>query len=218
MEVTWYGHSCFRLAERGAAAIVTDPYDRGLGLPPPRLKADVVTISHDAPDHNNAAALKGGEVRVLTGPGEYEIGGVFITGIDVRPEKKGRNKEERPRNTVFLFAFDGLTVCHLGDLTHVPSQAQVEALGPVNVLLLPVGGAGHTLNAAQAAEVVSLLEPNIVVPMHYKVKGVELKLDPVGKFLKEMGLGEIASQESLKVTKSALPEETQVVILDIKRA
>jgi L-ascorbate metabolism protein UlaG (beta-lactamase superfamily) len=141
---------------------------------------------------------------------------VFITGIDVRPERRGRSKEERPRNTVFLFSFDGVTVCHLGDLAHVPSQAQVEALGPVNVLLLPVGGAGHSLNAAQAAEVVSLLEPNVVVPMHFKTKSVDLKLDPVGKFLKEMGLGEIAPQESLKVTKSALPEETQVVILDVK--
>jgi L-ascorbate metabolism protein UlaG (beta-lactamase superfamily) len=215
MEIVWYGHSCFRLSERGAATVVTDPYDKSLGLSLPRLKADVVTISHDAPDHNYVAALRG-EARVLTGPGEYEIGGMFITGIDVRPEKKGRNKEERPRNTVFLFAFDGVTVCHLGDLTHVPSQAQVEALGPVNVLLLPVGNAGHTLNAAQAAEVVNLLEPNIVVPMHYKTKGVELKLDPVSKFLKEMGLGEIAPQETLKVAKATLPEETQVVILEIK--
>lgn len=122
MEIVWYGHSCFRLSERGAATVVvTDPYDKSLGLLLPRLKADVVTISHDAPDHNYVAALKG-EARVLTGPGEYEIGGVFITGIDVRPEKKGRNKEERPRNTVFLFAFDGVTVCHLGDLRHVPAR------------------------------------------------------------------------------------------------
>jgi len=216
VEVTWYGHSCFRLAERGAAAIVTDPYDKSLGLPLPRLKADVVTISNDTPDHNNAAALRG-EAHILTGPGEYEVGGVFITGIDVRPEKK-RNKDERPRNTVFLFEFDGVTVCHLGDLMHVPSQSQVEALGQINVLLLPVGGTGHTLNAAQAAEVVSLLEPNIVVPMHYKTRDVTLKLDPVSKFLKEMGLTDIQPQESLKVTKSMLPEETQVVILEVHGA
>ncbi len=216
MEITWYGHSCFRLAERGAAAIVTDPYDKSLGLPLPRLKADVVTISNDAPDHNNVAALRG-EARILTGPGEYEVGGVFITGIDVRPEKK-RTKDERPRNTVFLFEFDGVTVCHLGDLMHVPSQSQVEALGQINVLLLPVGGTGYTLNAAQAAEVVSLLEPNIVVPMHYKTREVTLKLDPVSKFLKEMGLADIQPQESLKVAKSMLPEETHVVILEVHSA
>jgi L-ascorbate metabolism protein UlaG (beta-lactamase superfamily) len=142
---------------------------------------------------------------------------VFITGLELRGERKrGKTAQEGARNTVFLFEFEDLTVCHLGDLDHVPSQAQVEeALDAVDVLLIPVGG-GESLNAAQAAEVVSLLEPRVVIPMHYKVKGLTVKLDAVDKFLKEMGLDAMQPQEVLKLSHSGLPEETQIVLLDIK--
>ncbi len=117
---------------------------------------------------------------------------------------------------MFLFEFEDLTVAHLGDLDHVPSQEQVEeTLGEVDVLMIPVGG-GESLNAAQASEVVSLLEPRVVIPMHYKVKGVEQKLDPVTKFLKEMGLDKAETQDMLKITHAGLPEETQVIVLDLK--
>ena len=118
---------------------------------------------------------------------------------------------------MFVFDYDGLTVCHLGDLDHVPTQAQIEALGAVNVALVPVGGGGG-LNAAQAAEVISLLEPSIVVPMHYRTETGSLSLDPVSKFLKEMGLGVSAPESMLKVTRGSLPEETHVVLLEIKTA
>jgi L-ascorbate metabolism protein UlaG (beta-lactamase superfamily) len=218
MEITWHGHSCFRLIERGMASIVTDPYDSSIGYPPLRLKADIVTVSHDAPGHNHLEAVKG-EARSITGPGEYEIGGVFITGISTlraNGEKK-KKPEAGKRNTLYLFDFDGLTVCHLGDLDHVPTQAQIEALGSVDVALVPVGGGGG-LNAAQAAEVISLLEPSIVVPMHYKTSAASLKLEPVSKFLKEMGLGALKEEASLKVTKASLPDETHVVLLDYKAA
>jgi L-ascorbate metabolism protein UlaG (beta-lactamase superfamily) len=221
MEITWFGHSCFRLVERGMASVVTDPYDESQGYPALRLKADIVTVSHDAPGHSNVEAVKG-DRRALTGPGEYEIGGVFITGIQtVRPQaeasKKKKSGAEAKRNTVFLFDYDGLTVCHLGDLDHVPSQAQIEALGAVNVALVPVGGGGG-LNAAQAAEVISLIEPSIVVPMHYRTDSGSPELEPVSKFLKEMGLGTTKPEPGLKVTASSLPEETHVVLLEIKTA
>jgi L-ascorbate metabolism protein UlaG (beta-lactamase superfamily) len=156
MEITWYGHSCFRLTERGLATIVTDPYDNSIGYDTPRLKADIVTVSHEAPGHNNVELVKG--ARPITGPGEYEIGGVFITGISThRPADKKKKSENGTKNTLYLFDFDGLTVAHLGDLDHVPTQAQIEDLGTVSVALVPVGGGG--LNAAQAAEVISLIEP-----------------------------------------------------------
>ena len=222
MELTWYGHSCFRMVERGMASVVTDPFDDSLGYPSLRLKADIVTVSHDAPGHNNLEGVKG-ENRAITGPGEYEIGGVFITGIATGPgngaeqTEKKRKADEGQRNTLYLFDFDGLTVCHLGDLDHVPTQAQIEALGSVNVALVPVGGGGG-LNAAQAAEVISLIEPGIVIPMHYKTTATALKLDPVGKFLKEMGLGTLKSEPSLKLAKSDLPDETHVVLLEFKSA
>ncbi len=212
MEITWYGQSCFRLRDR-LATVITDPYDKGIGYTLPRVRADIVTVSHDHPDHNYAKGVKG-QPKIIVGPGEYEVGGVFITGIPTfHDRKKGAS---RGRNTVFLFDFEGLTVCHLGDLGHVPTQSQVEALSDIDVLLIPVG-AVSTINAAQAAEVISLLEPRLVIPMHYKTKALEVKLDSVSKFLKEMGLSKLATQESLKVTKSSLPDETQVMLLDYKQ-
>jgi len=212
MEITWYGHACFRLRDKGAT-VVTDPYDQSVGYALPRVRADIVTVSHNHADHNYASGIKG-TPKVVDGPGEYEIKGVFITGIATfHDRKKGA---QRGRNTVFLFEFDGLTICHLGDLGHVPTQAQVEALSDVDILLIPVGGVS-TIAASQAAEVVSLLEPKIVIPMHYKTKAFALKLASVNRFLQEMGLKKLAAQESLKVTASTLPEETQIVLLDYRQ-
>jgi L-ascorbate metabolism protein UlaG (beta-lactamase superfamily) len=205
MELTWYGLSCFRMSERGQAAVVTDPYNGRLGLPPLKLRAEVVTVSHNAAGHNHVEAVAGCR-HALTGPGEYEIGGVFITGIATGQEAR------TTRNVLYLFDFNGLTVAHLGDMDKVPSQTQIEALEQVNILLVPVGG-GNSLNAAQAAELVSMLEPNIVVPMHYQIEGLTLALDGVERFLKEMGVTESSPQTSLKVTTSSLPEETQVALL-----
>jgi L-ascorbate metabolism protein UlaG (beta-lactamase superfamily) len=205
MELTWYGLSCFRMAERGQATIVTDPYNGHLGLPTLKLKADVVTVSHNAPGHNYLDAVTGRE-HALTGPGEYEIGGVFITGIATVQEAHNTH------NVLFLFDYGGLTIAHLGDMEKVPSQTQIEDLEQVNILLLPVGG-GNSLNAAQAAELVSMLEPSIVVPMHYKLPGLNLELDGVERFLKEMGATEPVSESSLKITAGNLPEETQIVLL-----
>jgi L-ascorbate metabolism protein UlaG (beta-lactamase superfamily) len=215
MEITWYGHSCFRMTERSYATVVTDPFDSAeVGYEPLKLKADIVTVSHDAPGHNFISGVKGTS-HEITGPGEFEIGGVFVTGVltDLSASAKKKNAQQ-PRNTLYVFDYEGLTVAHLGDLRQVPTQAEVESLGTVHVVLVPVGD-GESLNAAKGAEVISLLEPNIVIPMHYATKGAKLKLDPVGKFLKEMGLS--ASQESLpsvKITRSSLPDETKVILLD----
>ena len=209
MEITWYGHSCFRLTQRRMATVITDPYDaKALGLPPLKLKADVVTVSNDAPGHNHIEAVKGPR-HVLTGPGEYEIGGVFITAIPT--QGKGR-KVSGPRNTLFLFDYEGVTVAHLGNMNRVLTQAEIEALGTVHVALVPVGGGGG-LNAARAAEVISVLEPSIVVPMHYREPGLRLDLAPLERFLKEMGVEKADPQPVLKVTPSGIPQELQVVVL-----
>lgn len=218
MEIVWHGHSCFRMIERGMAAVVTDPYDDSIGYPALKLKADIVTVSHDAPGHNCLDAVKGTQ-KTITGPGEYEIGGVFIMGLSTSRGNGDKKKkgDESKRNTLYLFDFDGLTVCHLGDLDVVPTQSQIEDLGAVHVALVPVGGGGG-LNASQAAEVISLLEPSIVIPMHYKTPATGLKLDPVSKFLKEMGLNTVKEEASLKVTRSSLPAETHVMLMDYKAA
>ena len=209
MEIVWYGLSCFRMKERGLATVVTDPYDTALGLPALKLTADVVTISHDSPGHNNFGGVKGERLRV-TGPGEYEVGGVFITGISMAA--KGQRKNGKVPNTLYVFEFEGLTVAHLGDLAYVPTQAQIEDLGPVDVALVPVGG-GEGLTPAEAAEVISLIEPSLVVPMQFKTGGEKIKLGQVAGFLSEMGVGKQEPQERLTVTKSGLSDQTQVVVL-----
>lgn len=204
MEITWYGLSCFRITERKQATVVTDPY-RNLGLPPLKLRGDVVTISHDASGHNHVKAVAGRH-HDLNGPGEYEIGNVFIIGITTA------NEAQTPRNIVYLFDYGGITVAHLGDMQKVPTQTQIEALEEVSVLLVPVGG-GNSLNAAQASELVSMLEPNIVVPMHYKIPNLTLELEEVDRFLKEMGVTDLKAESSLKISSSNLPEETETVLL-----
>ncbi|MCX6055072.1 MAG: MBL fold metallo-hydrolase [Chloroflexi bacterium] len=218
MEITWYGHSCFRLTERGLATVVTDPYDhKQVGYEPLKLKSDIVTISHDTPGHNFLSAVKG-ESHLIDGPGEFEIGGVFITGIHSNGHSKKDSGELR--NTLFLFDFNGITVLHLGDLNRVPTQTEVEDFGPIHVALVPVGSGGG-LNAIKATEVISLLEPNIVIPMHYATPATNntaAPLEPLTKFLKEMGIGHVDTSSSLKIQNTnSLPEETKVVVLEYQR-
>jgi L-ascorbate metabolism protein UlaG (beta-lactamase superfamily) len=214
MEITWHGHSCFRITERGMASVVTDPYDpQAVGYDPGKLRADVVTISCDKPAHNYVKAIRGKAFEII-GPGEYEIGGVFITGVLINGSKK-KKADEGFRNTVYVVDYNGLKIVHLGELNSVPSQTEVEGLGEVNVALVPVGGKS-SLNAAKAAEVISLLEPGIVIPMHYGVSRSVMKLDPLSKFLKEMGLTAVETEESIKLTSAnVLPEETRVMILEL---
>lgn len=213
VDIDWYGLSCFRLRE-GGVTVVTDPYDKSIGYTLPRLRADIVTVSHEAPGHSAVSLVKG-DPKILYRPGEYEIKGIFITGIQTW-RGAGAKGEAREENTVFVFEFGDLTVCHLGDLARPLTQAQVESLPPIHVALIPVGGGG-ALDADKAAEVIGQLEPNIVIPMHYHTPGLVLKLDPPGKFLKEMGVTEHAPRESLRITRSDLPEETQVVVLELKQ-
>lgn len=217
MEITWYGHSCFRLTERGLATVVTDPFDSSyVGYEPLKLRADIVTISHEAPGHNYVSAVKGIQ-HTITGPGEFEIGGVFITAVQTNGHAK---KTGEPRNTLYVFDYNGLTVAHLGDMSRVPSQTEVEALGNVSIALVPVGGGGG-LNAAKASEVISLLEPRIVIPMHYQTPATRqttLKMDPLDKFIKEMGLTDVQPQPSLKVSGvNSLPESTRVIVLEYQQ-
>lgn len=209
MDIHWFGHACFRIRERGVT-IVTDPHPEELGYARPRIRADVVTVSHP---HEGHSALKGfrGSPRVVDSPGEYEVGGVFVTGVSTFHDDAGGG--ERGQNVAFLYDFWGLTVCHLGDLGHVLTQAQVEALDQVNVLLVPVGG-GSTITAVQAAEVVNLVEPNVVIPMHYWTEAAARDLDRVEHFLRVMGSSNVTSQEMLRISAGSLPDDTEIVLLD----
>jgi L-ascorbate metabolism protein UlaG (beta-lactamase superfamily) len=218
MDITWYGLSCFRIRE-GGVTVVCDPYDRTVGLQLPKLRADILTISHDQPGHNSADRVAG-EPKVIRGPGEYEVKNVFVTGATTYHRR--RNDAAPERNVMFFFEFGELTVGHLGDLGEIPTQSEIEELnvGEVDVLFVPVGG-GDTLDPTRAVEVIGLFEPRLVIPMHYQQPELSAlwakNLEPVDKFLRELGTSAPDPQEMLKLTKSSLPEETQVALLTMSQ-
>jgi len=212
MDISWLGHSCFRL--RGShATVITDPYSPNLGYLMGKPTARIVTVSHQHPGHSYVEGI-GGEPKLITRPGEYEISGVLIIGISTfHDREKGK---QRGKNTVYVMEVDEVAVCHLGDLGHVLTAGQVEEIDNVDVLLLPVGGVS-TIDASMAAEVVRQLEPKVVIPMHYKTEAISRELEPVERFLKEIGVKEATPQPKLSITKSTLPLTTQVVLLDYPR-
>jgi L-ascorbate metabolism protein UlaG (beta-lactamase superfamily) len=208
MEISWLGHACFRLRGKDAT-VVTDPCPPATGYKIGRLAADLVTISHAHPESSYRQAVQG-NAKFLTGPGEYEIAGVLVTGIRTFHDKaRGATLGV---NVSYVIEIDDVRVCHLGDIGHVPSGDDVEELTGADVLLVPVGG-GTVLDSAAAAETVSLLEPRLVIPMQYRTEAAAAELDGVEKFLKEMGVQAAPAQPRLNVTRSSLPQDTTVALL-----
>ena len=209
MEITWLGHSCFKLRDK-QATLITDPYSPDIGYSLGKQSADVVTLSHQHPGHSFAQGINGNP-KVVIGPGEYEISNMLIIGVSTfHDNEKG---VERGKNTVYLIEINEVSICHLGDLGHVLTDEQVEELGNVDVLLLPVGGVS-TINAPVATEIVRQLGPKIVIPMHYKTPAINCDLEPVDRFLKEIGVHDINPQAKLSITKSNLPLSMQVILLE----
>ena len=209
MDISWLGHSCFRIKGK-QVTVITDPYSPDLGYSLNKTEANIVTVSHQHPGHSYVQGINN-DPRLVTGPGEYEIKGVLITGISTFHDQEQGQK--RGKNTVYLIEVDEVSVCHLGDLGHALTAEQVEEIDDVDVLLLPVGGLS-TINASMAAEVVRQIEPKAVIPMHYKTEALNWELEPVDKFLKEIGVNEIEPQPKLSFTQSNLPISTQVFLLN----
>jgi L-ascorbate metabolism protein UlaG (beta-lactamase superfamily) len=209
LDIAWHGHACFRLRGRDTT-VVTDPYDRSLGFPPLKLAADLVTVSHDDPHHATVSAVQttNPRMRRIDGPGEYEVAGALIEGVATYRDKQ--HGQINGKNTAFLIHLDDMSVCHLGALAHTLSAAQIEPLKDADILLVPVGG-GAALNATDAAEVVSQLEPRIVIPMYYGTPS--MNLESVDRFCKELAVTDTTIQPRLTINKSALPDETRVVLL-----
>lgn len=217
MDIAWLGLSSFLIRGK-KTSIVTDPYTSEMvGFKFPRVNAGIVTVSHDHADHNNADAVQGNPY-VVKGPGEYEISGVSIFGIPSYHDKK--RGEERGLNTIYTMEVDSIRLCHLGDLGHKLDEKQVGEIGQVDILFVPVGGY-YTIDVGEAAEVVSQLEPSVVIPMHFQTKGLNQEvfgaLEGVDKFVKELGL-EPTGDGKYSVTEDKLPEEMQLVILEQRKA
>jgi L-ascorbate metabolism protein UlaG (beta-lactamase superfamily) len=213
MEISWLGHACFQLRGK-TVTLITDPYSPQQGssqgdIPQlSKLNASIVTISHNHPGHNNISGVSG-TPHIVRGPGEYEISDVLITGVaSYHDDKRG---QERGRNTIYVIHIDDVVICHLGDLGHTLREEQLEEVADADVLLVPIGG-HSTIDATQAAEVISQVEPRIVIPMHYRVAPGEGP-GPLDKFCAEMGVEHIDTQNKLLVTHTSLPAETQIIVL-----
>jgi L-ascorbate metabolism protein UlaG (beta-lactamase superfamily) len=209
MEITWLGHSCFLIRGK-EKTIITDPCHPDLGYRLGEPEADIVTLSHFHPGHSYIEGVAD-EPKQIKSPGEYEIGGTFITGIpSFHDDKKG---ELRGKNTIYVIEMDGITLCHLGDLGHPLDPHLVEELGDVDILFLPAGEVS-TIPVDTAVEIVRQLEPPIVIPMHYKTEVFTGNLSLVDKFLDKMRIRELEAKPKLSITSSSLPTTTQTIVLN----
>lgn len=211
MVISWYGQACFKI-QSGDLVLAIDPYSKDIGLTPPRFKTDILLVTHQHPDHNNVASIPEGAF-VVEGPGEYEVKGVTVTGIPTFHDDAGG--KERGMNTAFAIDMEGIRLLHLGDYGETkPRPETIEAFGEIDILFVPVGGV-YTIDAAEAAEVVNTIEPKIVIPMHYAIPDLKVKLDPVATFLKEMGVKNGTAEDRLTIKKKDFSEQesTRVVVL-----
>lgn len=216
MTITYNGHSSFKLKDT-TGTVVTDPFSADTGLSFPNVSADIVTVSHDHHDHNQINQVRGTVRRkkpfIIDTPGEYEVADVSVFGVKTyHDDQEGA---ERGLNTVFTILLDEIRVCHLGDLGHELTPEQVAKIGLVDVLLCPVGGV-YTIDPKTAIKAIKALEPSIVIPMHYKTPEHNPKifgeLATVTDFLQEYGV-EVSTEDKLNISRSKLPEETEVVVL-----
>ncbi|HVB63319.1 MAG TPA: MBL fold metallo-hydrolase [Nitrolancea sp.] len=207
-EITWLGHACFRIRGR-EAVVLMDPVSPESGYDMGPQSADIVTVSHSHKNHSALDLVKPG-FRAITGPGEYEIHEVFMSGVATYHDNE-RGKR-LGKNTIYLVEIDELIFCHVGDLGHALTEEQTESLSSVDVLFVPVGG-GPTLDASAAAELIGQIEPSVVIPMQYRTERGDFDRDPLEPFLKKFGIGEIEIKDRVNLKKSDLTETLEVVIL-----
>jgi L-ascorbate metabolism protein UlaG (beta-lactamase superfamily) len=215
MNITWYGQSCFKIQSKDTV-LITDPFDKKIGLRPPFGSADIVTISHDHYDHNNFQVIKNNPF-IIDGAGEYEIKKIIIKGIDSYHDNQ--EGKERGPNVIYKIEMEGIKICHLGDLgQNNLINGQLEKIGQVDILLIPIGGV-FTVDWKSANSIISQIEPRIIIPMHYKISGVKgelLKLDTVDNFCKERGASSKNAVNKFSIKKKDLPQEgSETVIMKV---
>jgi L-ascorbate metabolism protein UlaG (beta-lactamase superfamily) len=209
MRIKWLGHSCFKISSKNGIRIVTDPFDDNLGYRIPSVETDIVTVSHGHYDHNFVDCLNG-DFEVIDKVGDFNVKGIPIRGVHTfHDEEEGA---KRGGNIVYTFVVDDIKICHLGDLGHLLTPSQLEMIGDVDVLLIPVGGV-YTIAAAQAVEVIKQLKPAVVVPMHYKTKALRLNVDPVEGFEQLMGKAEKPTQQVVEIKKDELDKNNLKVYI-----
>lgn len=213
-KVTWFGHACWLVegspVEGETLGVVLDPHDGvSIGLKKPEVTAEIVLVSHSHFDHNHPEVVEGYK-KVIDKPGSYNVGNFHVKGVPVKHDDKGGSL--RGDNTVFVFELDGIKFCHTGDLGHTFTEEQIEKIGEINVLFVPVGGV-YTVDAESATIVTEQLKPNIVVPMHYKLPGLTVGIGSLEPFLESKKVKK-AGSNTVTITKNDLPEETEVLVFE----
>ena len=211
MQIKWLGHACFLMQTADGTRIVTDPFNEEVGYPLPAVTADIVTVSHQHFDHNAVTVVKG-RPRVVQEPGEHRIGAVTVQGVSTFHDREQGAK--RGPNIVFVIEADGLRVCHLGDLGHPLSAAQLERIGRVDVLLVPVGGT-FTIDAREASDLVAAVSPRIAVPMHYKTAYINFPITGLEAFTRLHA--PVSPRDTLEVTADSLPAATEIVVVSLSK-
>ncbi len=219
MTLQWLGQSCFKIQSKKPGEketlLITDPYSSQCGLKKPRLNADIVTLSIDDNKYTDANSIKGStknnEPFVIKNAGEYEVSNIFIHGINFHPTTEEKN-ETHPNNTIYVITADDITLTHLGHIKQTQlNDDQLEKIESTDILLIPIGGK-YTIDAKQAATLVSQIEPRIIIPMHYKIPGLKVELNTLQTFIKEMG-NKKEEIDKLKINKKDLPQEDSKLII-----
>ncbi len=209
MKLRWLGHSCFLLTASDGTKIATDPFNETVGYLPPTVSADFVTVSHEHFDHNSVRAIDG-KPRTIKGPGEHKAGKHKVIGVEsFHDESMGA---KRGQNTIFVLEIDGMRLAHLGDLGHLLTEKQLEAMGQIDVLMIPVGGT-YTIDAPQAVEVMRQLSPKVTIPMHYKTEVLSLPLSPVDDFLKLAKLPYRKQGTTTEMLPGGLPQRPEIFVM-----
>ena len=210
MKIKWLGHACFLFTSEDGTKVLTDPFDDHVGYKLPEVEADIVTTSHDHYDHNAVDVVKGNFTHIKQ-PGTFEEKGIKITGISTFHDDAQGSK--RGSNIIYVYEIDGIRICHCGDLGHLLSREQIDKIGEIDVLLLPIGGV-YTINAAQACEVMESLNPVLTIPMHFQTPVLKFPLGTVDEFIAAAGGGERVDQQEIEITKDGLSNYSDIIILN----
>ncbi len=211
MNITWYGHSCFKIVSAEGIILITDPFDERVGYDVPRLTADIITISHNHYDHNNTSVVKSEHI-LINKLEDNNIYGIKVKGFKTYHDNERGSK--RGDNNIYRFSIDSITIAHLGDLGHEIGEELLKELGTIDLLLIPIGGI-YTIDSVQAIRVVKSINPKIVIPMHYKTDKLRFDLEPVDNFLKYFDNVNIRRNE-IEITRDMLRGSTKVIVLNYK--
>ncbi len=213
MQITWYGQSCFKIVS-GQTSIIIDPFDKALGITPPRGKVDILLISDSS--LSDYSQIDAG--FVVSGAGEYEIGGIHINGVS--SFKKDEKGDPKKQTTMYVVVVEGVRICHLSDFDYNQVTEVLDKMGQVDILMVPIGGKYKigsaefdSLDSERAVNVVSEIDPRVVVPMNFKVPKLKLDIDGSDKFMKAMGVADVSAVEKITLKKRDLPQEGRDVVL-----